>query len=127
MTDFQIDRRWQNLASHFSSLDEFLSWQSRQIQSKKVQQGEALQSSQPVSLNNDRSNAFFQNGHDDGLPLHSPVRLFGPGIRGLMNGVLLSVRGFAIPISSAIGKTIHLLLGCGDSGSSRLWRIWSGW
>ena len=52
MTDFQIDRRWQNLASHFSSLDEFLSWQSRQIQSKKVQQGEALQSSQPVSLTN---------------------------------------------------------------------------
>ena len=51
MTDFQIDRRWQNLTSHFSSLDEFLSWQSRHI--SKVQQGEALQS-RPVSLNTDR-------------------------------------------------------------------------
>ena len=78
MTDFQIDRRWQNLASHFSSLDEFLSWQSRQIQSKKVQQGEALQSRPAVSLNNDRSNAFFQNGHDDGLPPTLPSSPFWP-------------------------------------------------
>ena len=78
MTDFQIDRRWQNLASHFSSLDEFLSWQSRQIQSKKAQQGEALQSRPAVSLNNDRSNAFFQNGHDDGLPPTLPSSPFWP-------------------------------------------------
>ena len=64
--NFRINRRWRALTSHFTSLDEYLSWQSRHISRvhSKDQQGEALQSSRPVSLSYDRSDAFLANARN---------------------------------------------------------------